>query len=408
MSISPISKKLSDFVKQDLLSKVPRSMPGFGQDSAEFLKSVYDSLIQTDHVWKTEFSDIRELDPNGVHAPVSSYIPDTIRNKIVSDLKDRRVFVFVWGNRTIKIHMIYSKPHSGSGMSNRVILGMIYRIFLWLSIVFRYASANCARELDIFLYMTKEVKRLPQSPTGIIDREHVNTAFTTSCQPKIEIHIFREEEWFKVFIHESFHCFGLDFSGMAGTSELGDRVIKEHYHLKGEIDLRIYEAYTETWAEILYLFIYGFLQSKKRTWETVFRHFAKSLKIEQAFSIFQCCKVLSHNGLSYRNICAGTMGAYNEKSHVFSYYILKSALLFYASDFIRWCITHNGGGGRKGTMAFRQTSQNIDAFCKLLIGSLCQTGYLSVVSEIEQIGLYDNPSFRKSVVGNTLRMTVHG
>jgi hypothetical protein len=196
---------------------------------------------------------------------------------------------------------------------------------------------------------------------------------------------------------------------MTGTSELGDRVIKDHYHLKGGIDLRIYEAYTEAWAEILYIFIYGFLQSKKRTWETVFRHFAKSLKIEQAFSIFQCCKVLSHNGLSYRNICARTMGAYNEKSHVFSYYILKSALLFHADDFIRWCITHNDGGGDgKGALAFRQTAQNIDAFCKLLVESLCQTGYLSAVSEIERRVLYHRQSFRKSVVGNTLRMTVHG
>jgi len=400
MSISPISKKLSEFVKQDLLSKVPRSSPGFGDKSVEFLKSVYDSLIHTDHKWETEFSDIRELESD--EGSVSSYIPNTIRNKIMNDLKDRRVFVFGYGTRIIRIHMIYS------GLSDRVISGMIYRIYLWLSIIFQYASANCARELDIFLYMTKETKRLPQSPTGIIDREHVNTAFTTSCQPKIEIHIFREEEWFKVFIHESFHCFGLDFSGMTGTSELGDRVIKDYYHLKGGIDLRIYEAYTETWAEILYLFIYGFLQSKKRTWETVFRHFAKSLKIEQAFSIFQCCKVLSHNGLSYRNICAGTMGAYNEKSHVFSYYILKSALLYHAADFIHWCITHNGSGGRKGTMAFRQTAQNMDAFCKLLIGSLCQTGYLSAVSEIEQMVVYDNPSFRKSAVGNTLRMTVYG
>jgi hypothetical protein len=406
MSISPISKKLSEFVKQDLLDKVPgtSATPGFGHDSANFLKSVYDSLIQTDHKWETEFSDIRELGPDEKgHATVSSYIPDTIRNKITSDLKNRRVFVFGWGARTIKIHMIYS------GLSNRVISGMIYRIYLWLSVIFRYASANCARELDVFLYMTKETKRLPQSPTGIIDREHVNTAFTTSCQPKIEIHIFREEEWFKVFIHESFHCFGLDFSGMTGTSELGDRVIKDYYHLKGGIDLRIYEAYTEAWAEILYIFIYGFLQSKKRTWETVFRHFAKSLKIEQAFSIFQCCKVLSHNGLSYRNICARTMGAYNEKSHVFSYYILKSALLFHADDFIRWCITHNDGGGDgKGALAFRQTAQNIDAFCKLLVESLCQTGYLSAVSEIERRGLYHRQSFRKSVVGNTLRMTVHG
>jgi hypothetical protein len=400
MSISPLSKKLAVFAKEDLLRHSSMNARKWSDRSKGVLKSLFDSLVHSDHLWKTGSGvAIKELEKTGVSEySVSTYIPDPIRATILRKMDRNITFQLKIGKRTVLIHIISTE------LSNSVILGMIHRMYLWLSIVFRYASPHCAKILDVFLYLTEDAKRVPVSPMEMIDRKHVNTAFTTSCKPEIEIHIFREEEWFKVFIHECFHCFGLDFSGMSEASHLGDRVIKDYFGLNSEIDLRIYETYTETWAEIVHTMLQSFLHSRSRVWENIFRHFAKSLMIEQSFSIFQCCKVLSHNGLSYRNICARSMGRYNEKSHAFSYYILKSALLYHTGDFIDWCIVHNGDR----PLAFRQTEQNIRDFGGLLIGVCCQTGYLSSVSEIGGRFLYYKRSGKHRDIIDTLRMTVYG
>ena len=71
------------------------------------------------------------------------------------------------------------------------------------------------------MYLTPHKKKLPKQ-YNLIDREHANTAFTTSCQTETEICIFREEEWFKTFIHETFHNMGMDFTanGSQYTNEL--------------------------------------------------------------------------------------------------------------------------------------------------------------------------------------------
>jgi hypothetical protein len=68
------------------------------------------------------------------------------------------------------------------------------------------------------LYFTNYLKILPPANGSIIDQEHANTAFTTSCKTNTEINLFREEEWFKVLVHETFHCMGLDFSSEDPTA----------------------------------------------------------------------------------------------------------------------------------------------------------------------------------------------
>ena len=65
---------------------------------------------------------------------------------------------------------------------------------------------------------------LPSTNIEILNSSHVNTAFTRTCPKKSEIVVFRKEEWFKVFIHESFHNFGLDFSDM-NNAECTSRIL---------------------------------------------------------------------------------------------------------------------------------------------------------------------------------------
>jgi hypothetical protein len=90
----------------------------------------------------------------------------------------------------------------------------IYKIYLWLYVADKYASKHCSSTMNLHFYFTDHMKRLGSVDLEALDMIHVNTAFTTSCSNETDIYLFRREEWFKVFIHETFHNLGFDFSEM--------------------------------------------------------------------------------------------------------------------------------------------------------------------------------------------------
>ena len=109
------------------------------------------------------------------------------------------------------------------------------------------SSAKCSKNLELYLYLTPFKKELPDNQMTILDAKHVNTAFTSGCRENTQIVLYRSEEWFKVFIHETFHNFGLDFSDM-NLSSVNKR-IKDIFNMN--IEYNLYESYCETWARII-------------------------------------------------------------------------------------------------------------------------------------------------------------
>lgn len=182
-------------------------------------------------------------------------------------------------------------------------------IVMWLYILNLYSSKECAKTLTIYFYFTSLEKSLPESNIFILDEKHVNTAFTTTCPKNSEIVVFRQEEWFKVFIHETFHNFGLDFSDM--------NTDKCHEHLlnifKVKSLVNSFEAYTEFWAEIMNaLFCSFFMLKNNRQYGTInknnnnVREFLLNaeffINFERSYSFFQLVKVLDFMGLTYKSI----------------------------------------------------------------------------------------------------------
>ena len=90
----------------------------------------------------------------------------------------------------------------------------------------------------------KKVIALDEMETNsVIGTHHVNSALTYVCQPNNTMLIYRYEECFKVFIHESFHNFGLDFT-MHNNAKI-HRELQEMFNINKNIDLAAYESYTE-------------------------------------------------------------------------------------------------------------------------------------------------------------------
>jgi len=194
----------------------------------------------------------------------------------------------------------------------------INRIHLAVQLLTHYAPPQChTPPLHIYLYLTKATKTLPQLPEQILNETHANTAFTTSCNmdstaptanqsPKYII-LFREEEVFKVLLHELFHVLGLDFSHDSLATEKTAQFIREHFQLTLK-DIRLFETYCETWATILNCLILAFhhsisqpLDNKHRN-DEIQKEFFRLFSYEQTYVLFQCAKLLHYHKLSYSHL----------------------------------------------------------------------------------------------------------
>lgn len=241
-------------------------------------------------------------------------------------------------------------------------------VYTWLFICYKYSDKYsdkiCADKLNIYLYLTPFKKYLPERLTDILDVENVNTALTLRCAPKGEIIIFRNEEWMKVFIHETFHSFGLDLSHHANNT-LKEKV-KNMFPI--DSDFAISEAYAETWARIMNAAFtsYNSMKKSNRNKKDFALYMTFSLQTERLFALEQINKVLGFMGLNYEILCGNKesdaylrKNLYREKTHVFPYYILCGVFMNNFYEFLLWCKNNN-----LKFLNFRET--NIDKFGKFI------------------------------------------
>jgi len=238
-------------------------------------------------------------------------------------------------------------------------------MLVWLYIADIYSSKKCANQLKIFIYHTSLLKILPSSNIEILNENNVNTAFTRTCPSESEIIVFRKEEWFKCFIHETFHNFGLDFSNM--NLDVCNKMILELFSVNSEVNL--YESYTEFWARIINALFCSFINMKDKNDINEFLTNAEFfINFERIFSFFQMVKVLDFMSLSYEDLYKRSSLSeklrktlYKEDTNVLSYYVITCILLNNYQDVLLWCNINN-----ITMLNFKKTSKNIEEFCKFL------------------------------------------
>jgi hypothetical protein len=253
-------------------------------------------------------------------------------------------------------------------------------IIMWLYILNQYASKQCANSLVIYLYFTSLEKKIPNSNIFILDEINVNTAFTTTCPKDSEIVVFRKEEWFKVFIHETFHNFALDFSDM-NNNETHKCILNI---FKVESNVNLYEAYTEFWAEIINALFCSFFSLKnKNDVDTFLSNAEFFINFERTYSFFQLVKTLDFMGLTYKDLYSETersrinrVNLYKEKTNVLSYYIIKTIMINNYQGFLSWCKTNN-----LSLLQFKKTLKNQSEFCKFIENNYKSSSMLNGVSE---------------------------
>ncbi|MFY7731186.1 MAG: hypothetical protein ACOVRN_16835 [Flavobacterium sp.] len=377
------------------------------------------------HLLSVLCDDIREADravrslgkwtPTVAHIHSARQIPkprqfnatsfaDEVRHHIHDHIVTKVCYRFSLQHRPYTIYFLLESPSTSFNETqyNRY----AHLIAMWLYVADKYRQdAQCANSTTLYLYMTSLQKRLPKSNIDILNEVHVNTAFTYSCPKDAEIVVFRKEEWFKVFIHETFHAFGLDFSTM--NNDDVHACILRIFDVPSKVNA--YEAYIEFWAEIINALFCGFYATYKEpeSFLSVAMYF---IQLESQFSLFQLTKALQFMGLRYSDLYAKTKQAtllrktrYKEHTSVLAYYIIKGVLMAHWSKFLDWCHVHN----TPSCIAFKRTAENQTAFCRFI-----ETHYKSksMMTQLAQstslLSRLQTKNYVEPFVLNTMRMTL--
>ena len=310
-------------------NKNKKRTEGLFTEFFEEMNHIYDSIKKKEgyHYQLKKINTVAQI-PKPINFNSKGF-PEDIRNHIEENSIYQIEYNFSLQGRRIRVHFVIESQDIHQSVDR--FSNYVEKMMLWLSLIDKYASKKCSKTLTIYIYLTSLLKTLPNSNIDIISENHANTAFTYTCLPVSEIVIFRKEEWFKVFLHETFHNFGLDFSGM------NDDYCKEHmltiFDVKSDVNL--YESYTEFWAEIMNCLLTSFylLKDKKDV-----RGFLEMtfffIECERKFSFFQMVKVLNFMGLRYQDLYSTTRQAqikrdtfYKENTNVLAYYIIKNVLI---------------------------------------------------------------------------------
>ena len=289
--------------------------------------------------------------------------PEIVRNHIDEMIISEICYTFSIYDRQVKVYFMVENDNIELEID--MYNGYVETIAMWLYVLNIYASKQCVKTLSIYLYFTSLEKHLPNSNIYVLDENHVNTAFTTTCPSDSEIIVFRKEEWFKVLIHETFHNFGLDFSGM--NNDLITSCILDIFDVNSQVNA--FEAYTEFWAEIINALFCSFYSLKNKQDVDEFLSNARFyINFERTYTFFQLVKTLQFMGLQYKDLYSNTEKSrinrenlYKEKTNVLSYYVVKAILMNNYQSFLGWCNKNNFA-----LLDFKKTLGNQKAFCEYI------------------------------------------
>ena len=356
----------------------------FSQKSRQFLKKIFEGLSKYKPGNVTPIS-IPNLSKSIQYANVPPSIQREIRNSTMKGFCS----MFSISYRVVGVY-IYAV-----NLDKTEARKMIQRIREWLWLAYQWAPEKCSQQLTIYIYLTDAQKVLPKKGENI-EQTHANTAFTTPCAKQTEITIYRKEEWFKVFIHETFHCLGLDFSQM-DNKETKD-IMLSMFPVKSEVNLS--ETYCEVWAELInvMLILYRYIEN----FDDLINKTCFLMRYENMFSMFQCAKVLEFFDLPYEKLIEKKeTEKYKEQTNVLSYYIIKTVLISNLNSFIEWCSTNNGVGG----LCFSNNKKALVKYCELIRKHYKNPG---LVSNIQKSYTWIKTNKKKSLQYelSTLRMSL--
>jgi len=193
--------------------------------------------------------------------------------------------------------------------------------FVWLEMLLPCVTGmDGSRGMVCDFLMLPDRRFFPNGVDELIAPDHVNGGLSYIGEGLARFCVYREEEWFKVFVHETFHAFGV-YGQLPGWE-----VVKELTGLRFPEKLELSEVYAEAWARIVL---------------TVFARGGKGmsglsgrLDREAEHGWRQCQRALPH-------VAMGVEDGWGQLTPALEYYCLTGTLMVEWRSFLVWCVRHN-------------------------------------------------------------------
>lgn len=364
--------------------------------SLSFLKTIYDniktSLYRSKKIHMESYETNDELEINQVKTSLTSgkFTPQQIVDYIDTYMNYKISHKLLMKNYSIVVNFYAAVDEKNSVYKFKKYVNAFDKyIKSWLFICDLYGKykpgQNESMVIDVF--MTPFTKKLP---SGIfldtmqgLDSIHVNSGVTTTSirENKKSVTIFRKEEWFKVFIHETMHAFALDFQS-TDLNQYKSKWSKEFPQIYSDFNFN--ESYCEFWAAIFNMAYYSYQYVHGNYKEFVIT-FEINAKIEQMFSIMQTNKILTYYGLSYDMMSQKTNEnslnvIYQENTNVFCYYVVKSILLYNYEKVFEWCNSHN-----LNFINFKESTENVKSFMEVVFRYKGENEFKSIMRKYHKM-----------------------
>jgi len=277
----------------------------------------------------------------------------------------------------------------------------IEKSITFLIFLFSFIKNKKPSSITYYLYLTKYKKQLPSNRREILCGTNCNTGVTYGCTVNGRVLIYREEEWFKVLIHETFHMLCLDFNNM--YLDNFNNEVRKMININSEYNL--FESYTEFWATYLNsVYCATKLTGNIRNDKDFMLYFDFCINYERVFSLFQCVKVLNHMGLLYENLVSNEEISkslknlhYKENTNVFAYYIIKTVILYFEDEFILWCKKNNSD-----VLNFTKNNESLHNFLSFIKKKINNVNLKKSIKIMEKI----SKKLKGQVIKKSLRMTI--
>jgi len=361
--VNSYSKKMLNFYKPilKLLEKDTQIAQSFSikenSTMRNFLTYIYFQFIEVNKFINT-FNIInsrREI--SNVSTKISTLIKDHLSNSIYIDssiityirnnLNNCKIISYeniIHNKKFVLDFIVYDKINI-TNLDNIVKNMLVFlQILIKISKNLNSEINECSKDgISITFFLTPFLKKLniieTEINTKIKEKEilganNVNSGFNYTCLNSGLIFIYRKEEFFKVFVHESIHGYGIDRALHFDYSK--NENYKKFLNLfafynKPTTNIGINEAITEFWTSLLYLCIASY-QDSINLHEFIY-NFERLFKLELVHALYQISKILHYNNLTYNsftknsNSNSNSNSNYRENSHIFSYFIVKTMML---------------------------------------------------------------------------------
>ena len=349
------------------------------------------------------------------HLRASKYIDETIVNFIITNINCKIVTYknIIKGKTYVFDFIIYDDK-----ISIKKLDLIVENMLLFLQVLIAISNNELRNGQHVTFFLTPFQKKLnSNNSTNIpLGAKNVNSGFTYPSLESGITFIYRMEEFFKVFIHESIHYYGIDkalhkeFNSNASYNKF---IGLFNISNKNSVDIGINEAITEFWTFILYLCVISY--KKEINYSDFINKFERLYILEMVHLIFQLVKILNYNKLTYSQFISKSNIHYSETSHIFSYYIVKTVLVYNHEELLKsniFEITLNTlNNSNKLNITLKHDNNSIDKLFNSLSKYALDANFIKFVNKISTYynNMYNRANASRSInnerfILNNLRM----